>query len=252
MDGIRSLYELCLSLDSVMILLVGGMQRSGSTFAFNIAREILAKYGKVSVAATESIQLALESVNGEKNLIIKNHNPDLLTTRLINNSALYCICTIRKPEDAVGSWMRTFDRDIETSIAAIGNWLEWYRQVSNNVLKINYETIDLHPLYAILRIQKYLLGTINIFDAVKLWRKYRKKLLKKHCDNLTEGTNTINAGFTYYDSNTLLHRRHISSIKSKSAKEYLTNEQILFIREGLKKYVSHDGALTIDNIRKQM
>jgi len=218
----------------MMIVIIGGMHRSGSTFSFNITREILAKQGRVSVVTSDSLDLALASDDGAGNLIIKAHYPDSLMTSLINKKVFFCICTIRNPEDAVASWMRTFDRDFESSVTVIRNWLEWYRQVTNRVLRVDYETIDLYPLYAILKIQKYLLGRRNFIDAIKLWRKYNKKRLKKFCDDLEESDSTKKTVFSYCDRETLLHRRHISSIKSRPAQADLTNEQILLIRERLK------------------
>jgi len=227
----------------MMIVIIGGMHRSGSTFTFNIAREILANQGGVSIATADSLERGLASDDSVRNLIIKTHNPEPLITSLIKKEAFYCICTIRKPEDAVASWMRTFEHDFETSIAIIKSWLEWYRLVFNHVLQIDYETIDLYPLFAILRIQKYLVGRINLIDAIKLRRKYDKKRLKRHYDALKEAEGTINMGFSYYDSETFLHRRHISSIKSRPAQADLTYEQILFIREHLNGFVDQEGAI---------
>lgn len=220
----------------MMVVIIGGMHRSGSTFSFNIAREILAKQGGVSVVTSDSLDVALASDSSTGNLIIKAHYPDPSMTGLIRKKVFYCICTTRKPEDAVASWMRTFNRDFESSVTVIGNWLEWYRRVSNYVLQINYETVDLHPLYAILKIQKYLLGRRNLVDAIRLWRKYNKKRLKKFCDALEENDSTRKTVFGYCDRETLFHKRHISSIKSRPAQADLTYEQILHIRDHLKTF----------------
>jgi hypothetical protein len=169
-----------------------------------------------------------------EHLIIKAHYPDLLMTELISKKAFFCICSIRNPEDAIASWMRMFDRDLKSSVLVIKNWLRWYQPVKKNVLQIDYETIDLYPLYAILIIQKYLLGRWNLLEAFLFWRKYNKKRLKKFSDNLRVSEKTKKAVDSYYDSETLLHRRHISSIKSRPAKLELSEEQIIFIRTNLE------------------
>lgn len=229
-----------------MIVILGGMQRSGSTFSFNITREILSECGGVSVMAENSLDPKLQSENSTPHLIVKTHHPEPLITDLIKKGKLLCICTFRKPEDAVASWMRTFNSDLETSIAEIGGWLDWYRGISNYALCIDFTTIDRFPLIAILKIQRYLLGSIKLIDAIKLWFKYDKKRLKRQYDALEENPGTKNIGYSYYDKETFFHRRHINSVKSRPAQIDLTPEQILLIREHLKDSVDSAGNCRVE------
>lgn len=222
------------------IICISGMPRSGSTFSFNISREILSKYGDIFIIYTDSYEDVKELIN-KKNLLIKSHNPDHIITNLIKTGEFTCICTIRKPEDAIVSLMGVFNLDLNNSIIAIGKWLRWYHGVARYALRINYKLLDLSPFISILMIQHYITGRSNIFEAFKLWRKYNKKNIKKYCDKLEEGSNTKNVGFSYYDKETFLHRRHVSSLKSKVAQKCLTIEQINTIRQDLGDLVDKRG-----------
>jgi hypothetical protein len=224
-----------------MIVIVGGMFRSGSTFSFNIARELLASRGGVAVAAVNSLEEAVAGHSGYENLVIKTHAPDLQVTGLIARKELPCICTYRNPEDAIASWMKIFGFNLDESVTAIKGWLKWHQQILPYVLNISYETIDRRPLRAILEIQTYLVGWPRFLEAVRLWRKYSKTRLKEKYDRLKEGDNTKDIGFSYYDDETFFHRRHISSVASNSADAELSSEQLAFIRTQLKEFVDPDG-----------
>ena len=139
-----------------MIVAIAGMYRSGSTFSFNIAREILGNTGDVIAVSDNSLPPGFAGNAGH--LVMKTHAPDSQLTALIAGQAISCICTYRKPEDAVASWVRTFGGTPEAGVAIVESWLAWHVQVSDRVLNISYEQIESDPLGVIGRIQRYLTG----------------------------------------------------------------------------------------------
>ena len=58
-----------------MLVSICGMPRSGSTFSFNIAREILENRGTVHFEATELTEQAINASNAQ-HIIIKNYRLD--------------------------------------------------------------------------------------------------------------------------------------------------------------------------------
>ena len=61
-------------MDGIAVLaLIAGMPRSGSTFSFNIAKEILKKTGLTEWITSDSTEESIVSCHS-KNLLIKNHN----------------------------------------------------------------------------------------------------------------------------------------------------------------------------------
>ncbi|MFZ1317752.1 MAG: hypothetical protein WAQ56_00305, partial [Candidatus Nitrotoga sp.] len=71
-----------------MIAIIAGMQRSGSTFSFNVVRKLLEARGGVTVFSTDAFDEALDASMDSSNLIIKTHAPDHLTNLLLKKNVL--------------------------------------------------------------------------------------------------------------------------------------------------------------------
>ena len=104
-----------------MIVVAGGMIRSGSTFAFNIARELLTLSAPVRAVSADSMP-NFEWSGQAQHLIIKSHIPDEGIVAAIAEGSAACICTVRRAEDAIASWVRTFDLSVEHGIEMIRRW----------------------------------------------------------------------------------------------------------------------------------
>lgn len=230
-----------------MIVTIGGMYRSGSTFTFNVVREILCEMGSTFTIPDNSLENALKLAVDSEHLIIKSHAPDQLITSLIAKKAILCICTYRKPEDAIASWLRVFGGTLDATITITKSWLEWHSKAFNTTLNIPYDLIEQDPLNAIYKIQQYLTGLENVDKASVLTEKYQKTALKEKFDLLQQTENTTDLGFTYYDKETFFHRRHISSVKSISALEEFSQNEIAYIRDQLNEFVDIDGNYELRN-----
>ncbi len=128
-----------------MFVAICGMQRSGSTFSFNIARELLKLRGGVSFSADASTASLLE-VAQEKNLILKNHDLDTTGITLLKVGAMKGICTIRDPFEAIESWMDVFGFSLEESIIDFGKWLNSFHSIQHNVLIVPFGQFKTDPL----------------------------------------------------------------------------------------------------------
>jgi hypothetical protein len=217
------------------------MIRSGSTLSFNVARELLLRSGSVVTAFANSFGgLPVES---SSHLILKSHAPDKSVTDEVKGGSLACICTIRKPEDAIASFMLAFGFSLEHSISDVNAWLSWYSSIFKHVLTIKYEAIGEFPHNVISRIDKFLTGDTCDERSSALSEKYSKSALKAKLDGLEQSSNTTDLGFTYYDNETLFHRRHISSIRAKSASSTLSASEIWRIRSELSTFIDAEGNL---------
>jgi hypothetical protein len=215
------------------------MPRSGSTFSFNVARELLFRSGSAVTAFANSFDgLPIES---SSHVILKSHAPDKNVIDEIKAGTLACICTIRKPEDAVASLIGAFGFSLEHSISDLNAWLSWYSSVLKHVLTIEYEAMDELPHNVISRIDEFLTGETSDERSSALAEKYSKSALKAKFDRLEESSKTIDLGFTYYDNETFFHRRHVSSIVSQSASSTLSASEIWRIRTELSAFVDKEG-----------
>ena len=222
-----------------MIVAIAGMPRSASTFSFNIARELLGATG--SVAAISDNTLNPKLAEDTAHLIIKTHNPDQPLMEQIAGKKIPCLCTYRKPEDAIASWVRVFGGTVESATIIMESWLEWHVKIHDKVLNLSYEQIETNQLDTIIRIQIYLTGCKDLSQAEKLNETYQKSALKDRIDALQKSDDTTDIGFSYYDNKTFFHRRHISSIRSIAAEDEFSPSQISTIRNQLIEYIDGNG-----------
>jgi hypothetical protein len=192
-----------------MFVAICGMQRSGSTFSFNIAREILKLRDGVSFSADASTA-SLVNIAHEKNFILKNHELDEIGIALLKVDAIKGICTIRDPFEAIESWMEVFGFTLEQSITDFGKWLNSFQSIRLDVLILPFDLIQNRPIIAIWKIARYLGFTPSPMELFKLWKTYQKKSISKFSNTLSASSNeTIDIGFSYYDKESFFHRRHV-------------------------------------------
>lgn len=104
-----------------MLIFCPGIQRSGSTWAFNVVRALTAITGESwsSVFASDSIDLANKVQDWNQNLIIKMHRVDAPTARIISLTSSPCIMTWRDPRDALVSASNAIASDLPSTFQAI-------------------------------------------------------------------------------------------------------------------------------------
>jgi hypothetical protein len=223
-----------------VIVIVAGMQRSGSTFSYNVVRELLNHRGGTLTYASNSLDDLLSDSSEVDNAIVKSHSPDKFINALLAKKGIPCVCTVRKPEDAIASWSQVFGFTLEESVETFANWLAWHQRMHVNMLNVSYEEIDRYPLLAINKISKYLLSKRTYLENLRIWQNNKKKKVYEESMRLSKDQ-SVDIGFSFYDKVNFYHRRHVSSVKSRSAEELLSKDQLEFIRAGLSRYVDASG-----------
>jgi hypothetical protein len=119
-----------------MIAFIAGMPRSGSTFAFNVARDVLRARGHLFAKKLPE-RLGGASTCGERRSRPpegpRNGRQRSLPGPL---RAMRLICTVRRPEDAVASWMKLLGVSEEQSIDVMRRWLLLYRRIKPFALNL--------------------------------------------------------------------------------------------------------------------
>ncbi len=189
-----------------MLLIIGGMIRSGSTFSFNIARELLATQGVVAHAAGNSLPA---NTDGDA-FLLKSHAPGPELLARIRQGEISCICTVRSPEEAIASWRNTFGFTFEEGLRLVDEWYSWYVPLADKVLTLPFPTIENSPDTAIWNISRHLRLNPSPSLVSSLAQKYSKASIKALTDTMSRDGNIRDIGFSYFDKETLFHRRHIS------------------------------------------
>jgi hypothetical protein len=89
---------------------------------------------------------------------------------------------------------------------------------------------------------RFLFPGATIIEAWRSSGRCSKAEVKKRVDALPrEGPNVKDIGLSWYDTNTFFHRRHVSSLKSRSAEERLSSNQVVRIRAALAEDIAAAG-----------
>jgi hypothetical protein len=225
-----------------MIAFIAGMPRSGSTFAFNVARDVLRARGHLLQKNSPNVLSELERAGNADHVLLKAHEIDEGGLCLARYGAMRLICTVRRPEDAVASWMELLGVSEEESIDVMRRWLLLYRQIRPFALTVNYGLIDEHPFRAAWRISRFLYPNAGVVEILQSAKRHAKAGVKKRTDALPrEGDHIEDIGLTWYDTNTFFHRRHVSSLRSRPAEERMPAEQVARIRAALTDDIAAAG-----------
>ncbi len=227
-----------------MIVFIAGMRRSGSTFSFNVVRELLSRRGTTYQEASASLLSTIERSGDADHVLCKGHGADETTFRLIALGAVKIVCTVRRPEDAVASAMECFRHDLDRAVADVREWLVMFERIRDRSLIVCYEEIDTRPWDAALRIARYICPDWTTEEIDRIVKMYSKEHVIKISNKLRiDDIGVIHLPYSFYDGDTFFHRRHVSSLTSWPAAKRIGQDAVSYIRHELASYIDERGNL---------
>jgi sulfotransferase family protein len=200
-----------------MVVLCDGMVRSGSTWSFNVALELLRSYNpqqRTFGFYTEKSAVLLAAVRPRSShLVIKSHVLDPSAYELCCTGAIKALYTWRHPHDAIISSLRMFGYSVDHWISVVRNALRlWsFHRATGSACIISYESIRRTPVAAIHDIATYLEIQIEPAQESQIAEKLSLERLRDFSQQI-DGLNSIRVvrkdGYVY-DRKTLLHKNHI-------------------------------------------
>jgi hypothetical protein len=225
-----------------MIVFVAGMQRSGSTFTLNIARELLETRGRVHVddyGAIGDIREIVKRSDNSDHVVIKGHLADDFLISLIRHRAIPVICSVRRLEEAAASWIDTFGFDFETTTVHLKQWFAMFEAVRPLALLLPYQLIDQSPTDAVRMIAEKLSLPADQSVITGLAEKYSKANVHKFAKEISKGdAGTRDLGFSFLNVRTLFHRGHVSSLTSRKPEVHLSAAQLAKLRKEFAKEIA--------------
>jgi hypothetical protein len=168
-----------------VIVLIAGMPRSGSTFSFNVARQILAARGSVYQETCEDVVGVVGRSGGADHVLVKNHNLDEPSLALARAGAMRIIMTVRRVEDAMASWFDAFDAVPEAvALGVMHHWIGLFQQLRTKALIVPYEQIDRRPWVAVWRIARAICPIVYPTEVLAITRRLSKATVKRQTDML--------------------------------------------------------------------
>src|SRR5690242_17122667 len=208
-----------------MIVLVSGMFRSGSTFAFNVVREVLQTQGTVYQEPTDDLLGAIQRSKGTDHVIVKAHylDPTAPTIPLLRHDCFRLIFTSRRIEDAVASWFEAFPEiPEETAWHMMRSAIQFSREAGQFGLRVPYDMINRRPLRAAWRIARYVWPSVSPLTVARIANRYSKRKVQRYAETLSATQESVvNLGWSHYCNETFVHRRHVSQHSDEPAERRL-------------------------------
>ncbi|WP_095198617.1 hypothetical protein [Mesorhizobium carmichaelinearum] len=222
-----------------MLIFIAGMPRSGSTYSFNVVRRALSRRG--SVASVTSDKRAQFTSNETAHAIYKAHDADDELLSLLRSGSVKSICTIRKPESAVLSWLNTFGGEPADVVDTVMlPWMRLYERIAAYSLILSMDEIENRRLLSTWKVGRYVCPDYSLLE----WAKDCHNLSKRRVSYLLKEIESrkrqvVDGGWTYYDEETFFHRRHISD-----RNQFITKPDVLAdIRKRLAPWLDKNGDL---------
>ncbi|MDH5766321.1 MAG: FkbM family methyltransferase [Gammaproteobacteria bacterium] len=228
-----------------------GMARSGSTWVYNVVKELLnsKKIGVVFGFVGEDAEL--DYFISSQGIQKSAHKPGLIKFHLLSTKAkelIKCgrakaIYSKRDIRDVVVSRMDfeniTFEEIISSGkLEAILSNHEQINKLSG-ILSIEYEDIMSIPFKVMDLIQEYLDIKIDRIEAEKIIQDYSIESTKRIANSIANKQNILNK--LHYDSETLIHAGHIASGKPGRYLDKLSDEQLKIINSIANDYLVNEG-----------
>ena len=200
-----------------MIVFIAGMQRSGSTFTFNVVRELLELTGPVYTEASNDLSGAISRISGASHLVLKDHVGSPRINSFVFNGQAKAICTVRSVEAAISSWMDTFGFSLSEAILHVKGWVSLYRDIAPFAKTFRYSEIESRPEDIVREIDRFLGFHTDEGTLVMIASKFSKENVRRIVDSITiDSPGVQDIGFSYYDKKTMFHRRHIGRSDRRS------------------------------------
>ena len=211
------------------------MPRSGSTFSFNVVRELSLRRGSLHQLTTPSVAKLQASAGNAQNAIMKAHDADEETLNLVRNGTMKAICTIRNPEDAIASWMEAFGGDVDILIASLSKWFELYDNIRDHALVVEYQKISQDTVSACAVIARYVYPDVSDSEIKDIVSRHNQKAVFERSHALKRDDPSVrDVVFSYHDRETLYHRRHVSTLDPRPAHERIGAEAVEKIRQAFQ------------------
>jgi hypothetical protein len=200
-----------------MVVLCDGMIRSGSTWSFNIAVELIRcsePHRRAFGFYSENPAVLRAAVRPRfSNLVIKSHALDPSAYELCQTGALKTIYTWRNPYDAIASALRMFGYSVEHWMGALRNALRvWeFHRTTGSACILSYESIMQTPVESIQSVAAYLGLHVAPDEASRIAKATSMQESRSLSDRIVklDESRVVRKDGYVFDRSTLLHQNHI-------------------------------------------
>lgn len=231
-----------------MIVLLTGMGRSGSTWAFNVAKALLSRTSLTGGEYNNDIGAAIAQLDPRiEHYLVKAHMVDRLGHMMIRHNMCRTICTWREPLECIASSMEAFGSAFEATVAMAKGWLAFLELQSRerSVLFVSHEDIVARPDAVIRTIAGYLDTAVDDAEVERVGGLFSKSNVARFANGLARTGDNPGVGANGWDRDTLLYPGHIRAAPS-APDQLLSADQLAHAIAALQPLVDARGQLAGD------
>ena len=231
-----------------MIVYCLGMQSSGSTWLYNVVRELLAASGTPHVALRAELyehfldDRCIESPNA----LLRGHIVDSALLRMLALAGVRTVLSFREPRDAVASFVQRFGDYGATFISScndIARNLASLLTASQTMAHLSffYEDRFTENPDSVRRLAAFFGLPVAENTQRAIFDKYRAATVKtflRNIDALPEDRLYVDGARNAMDRETSFHRTHISDMRIGKWRDVLTGEQQAAVEELFADYAA--------------
>jgi hypothetical protein len=239
--NVTELILLTIRLGKTVLILCGGMYRSGSTYQFNIASAIVELRGLGGRAVYSDYQsnpsryIKSLSDKSKSHLVLKCHDLPNEYGVFSKSHEIRCFSSFRDIYDVVASWQAMNRRRLTTKEGlqfarmAVTSFAKW-EQLSDGVVKIfSYDRMIAEPKMTCRLMGEFLGVELSDTEIDSIADKCSVASLKTRLDNATEKEITKHEKMAW-DSQTLVHLTHFNGGTSGKGKNELHEELLIALK----------------------
>lgn len=219
-----------------MIIVVCGMQRSASTWSYNVCREVAHRAGleidpsSGQYGSEDMVEKVSEGVPRNTALLLRNHWLDPAMLDLIKRREVRAVYTVRDPRDVVASILYTFGNNFKNAVRDLERSLSIMEalKAGDSALVLRFPDIMSSPERMVSEIADYLGMPVSEDDARSITDALSREKLRQKSTSLSPEKQKVYNGFSY-DSETLLLDNHIRLDRPADWQEHLSESQGRFL-----------------------
>ena len=243
-------------------IFVSSMPRAGSMWTYNVTRELIKAAGLEHVpdiVPTNSTpyvtRVFKEPLKKNQVYCVKTHYTVVPPE---NDEDTLIIVPYRDIRDCIVSYMKFMHADFDYAVRAMKYWNPteiYFSKESNNILRIRYDNIVAEPVEVIRKINDFIGSNVSYEKMEDINQRFSKNKIKAKVDSLrnvsTEQVNADTENFDFagnmdgtqrvLDRSTGFQTNHITSNKSGSWKETLTEQQQQRLIEETEDWLQKHG-----------
>ena len=211
-----------------MIVVCGGLMRTGSVAMWQIMREIVLKSGgKAPKLGTPYFDNIDKYLSQDHNTLIKTHDYNEKLDPAIEKKQIKVVVTIRDQRDVIVSLMNFNDYAFDTAIHArafkgnVKNYYEWIEKIpGEDLLIVKYEDFIADRFSTIVEVADFLETDISDIEAREIDEKWNIEANRKRAKQRNK-----------LDSINYMAERHINSGEARQWVGTLSKEQVNYIEQ---------------------